>query len=93
MKIPMLLRPARAAQRSEARDWLGEGLRWQPVLALRLFGTDRIAAPGHAAGRGSGSSVITCNILYQISCKPIDSIVMDITFRLDSAARFPDLTG
>src|SRR5215831_12885400 len=29
-----------------------EGLRWQPVLALRLFGTDRIAAPGHAAGRG-----------------------------------------
>ena len=93
MKIAVLLLLAREAQWPEALDWLGEGLRWQPVLALSLFGTDRIAAPAHAAGRGSGSSVITCAILYQISCKPIDSIVMDITFRLDSAARFPDLTG
>jgi hypothetical protein len=30
-----------------------EGLRWQPVSALRSFGKDRTAAPGSAAGRGS----------------------------------------
>src|SRR5215813_10695639 len=45
-------RLARRRRSLELRASGGEGLRWQPVLALRLFGTDRIAAPGHAAGRG-----------------------------------------
>jgi len=36
-------------QWQEALDWLAA---LATGLALRLFGTDRIAAPGHAAGRG-----------------------------------------
>src|SRR5918996_4314446 len=37
----------------ELRASGGDGLRWQPVSALRSFGKDRTAAPGSAAGRGS----------------------------------------
>src|SRR5215813_15328617 len=67
MKIPMLLRPARAAQRSEAR----EVCRITPLVRtqserpgrlalatgfrlLRLSGINRIAAQGSVAGRRVG---------------------------------------
>src|ERR687891_235306 len=52
-----LLGSARLARRRaallELRASGGDGLRWQPVSALRSFGKDRTAAPGSAAGRGS----------------------------------------
>ena len=64
MKIAVLLRlvpaaqllgSARLARRRaallELRASGGDGLRWQPVSALRSFGKDRTAAPGSAAGR------------------------------------------
>src|SRR5215475_13593740 len=67
MKIPMLLRPARAAQRSEAREVCRitplartqSERRRRLALAggfrlLRSSGIDRLDAPAHgAAGRGS----------------------------------------
>ena len=105
MKIAVLLLLAREAQWPEALDWLAVAARSNSERAAAkdcvgnrfwLSGClEQIESlrRGTRRGRGSGSSVITCTILYQISCKPIDSIVMDITFRLDSAARFPDLTG
>src|SRR6266436_4675878 len=65
MKIPMLLRPARAAQRSEAREVCRitplartqSERRRRLALAtgfglLRLSGINRIAAQGSVAGRG-----------------------------------------